>query len=390
MAGERVAGERMAGEDELLAVIEAIHAAGLDPGLWSQALAGLARAVGGDFGALELFDKSTMQHLEAHFSDLPPVVKRTYFEHYAKLNPRIPVVLRHDVGQMSWDYMMFDEAAMLRSAYYEEFLRPTDLRYFVGGTFIRTDAQFAGCSVHRSPKRGHFARAEIDLMRRLLPHVRQAFDVTQRLKGAGQARHSLERALDWLADGVMLARVDGRVVYANEAMQVIARRGDGIAIKKGMIELATAETRARLADALAAIGRLRARGAGSSTIADFPLPRRSDAPPYLVAVRPLPADPAGGRAAPSADAIIFVRDPLSRNAAAIRILREVLGLTEAEAGVAQALQAGLRLEDYARARAVSKYTIYAHLRSIKEKTGCHRMGELIAKLNDLQVPLRID
>jgi DNA-binding CsgD family transcriptional regulator len=67
-----------------------------------------------------------------------------------------------------------------------------------------------------------------------------------------------------------------------------------------------------------------------------------------------------------------------------------LALTDAEASLAQALQTGVPLGDYAQARAVSLNTVYTHLRGIKEKTGCHSMGELIRKLNDLQIPLRID
>ena len=54
------------------------------------------------------------------------------------------------------------------------------------------------------------------------------------------------------------------------------------------------------------------------------------------------------------------------------------------------LQSGTPPGDYARERAVSLNTVYTHLRRIKEKTRCHRMPELIRRLNDLQVPLRRD
>ena len=81
--------------------------------------------------------------------------------------------------------------------------------------------------------------------------------------------------------------------------------------------------------------------------------------------------------------------PLRRNAGMIRVLREVYGLTGAEASVAEALQAGTSLGDYARERRVSLNTVYTHLRHIKDKTGCKRLAELIRKLNDLQAPLRI-
>jgi DNA-binding CsgD family transcriptional regulator len=89
-------------------------------------------------------------------------------------------------------------------------------------------------------------------------------------------------------------------------------------------------------------------------------------------------------------AIVFVRDPLSRNPAAAQMLREVFGLTEAEAALAFALQAGIPIAAYARERDVSINTVYTHLRRLKDKTGCTRLSELIRKLNDLQVPLRRD
>jgi PAS domain-containing protein len=93
-------------------------------------------------------------------------------------------------------------------------------------------------------------------MQRLVPHVRQAFDVARRLKGAGDARHSLERALDWLADGVALVRSDGKVVYSNAAFQAVARRDDGLGIRRGLIDIAAADARARFETAIGDMSRL--------------------------------------------------------------------------------------------------------------------------------------
>jgi len=38
--------------------------------------------------------------------------------------------------------------------------------------------------------------------------------------------------------------------------------------------------------------------------------------------------------------------------------------------------------------ALSLNTIYAHLRRIKDKTGCRKVPELIRRLNDLTLPSR--
>jgi|HubBroStandDraft_4_1064222.scaffolds.fasta_scaffold41269_2 DNA-binding CsgD family transcriptional regulator len=378
----------MAQADKLLSAIEAIHGAGLDRGRWPAALAAMANVVGGAAATFEVIDKQTLRPSEIYCHGVPPANEIKYLDRYAMLNRRLPLAARLPLGDVHWDWRMFEEATIRRDPFYMEFLKSLDLCYFVGG-IVTTDArEFAGVCVHRTPRQGHVDAAGIAAMERLLPHLQQAFDVARRLKRAGETRHSLERALDWLADGVMLVRADGAVVYANAAMQAVARRGDGIAIKKGLVEFATAEARSRFAAAMAGIARLRERSAKVAAVADFSVARRLDRPAYLVAIRPLPIEHDGAKA--DADAIVFVRDPASRNATALRMLREVLDLTDAEAGVAQALQAGQRLEDYARIRAVSIHTVYAHLRSIKDKTGCHRMGELIRKLNDLQVPLRLD
>jgi DNA-binding CsgD family transcriptional regulator len=117
-------------------------------------------------------------------------------------------------------------------------------------------------------------------------------------------------------------------------------------------------------------------GLGSS---DFVAARAPNAQPYLVSVCPLLAASASGPASPHAVAIVFVRDPLARQPAAAGALRELFGLTEAEAGLAQALQAGVALNEYAERRSLSLNTVYTHLRRLREKTGCNRMSELIHK-----------
>lgn len=125
-----------------------------------------------------------------------------------------------------------------------------------------------------------------------------------------------------------------------------------------------------------------------TSVCDFPAPRLAGASPYIVAVRPLIDKTRNDKIDPRAVAIVFVRDPLSGSGTAVRLLRETFGFTEAEASLAQALQGGLSLADYASAGTISLNTAYTHLRHIKEKTGCRRMNALIRKLNDVSVRLR--
>jgi hypothetical protein len=62
--------------------------------------------------------------------------------------------------------------------------------------------------------------------------------VAKRLRQARDKESAFQSALDWLADGVALLAADGAVLYANEALQRIARANDGIKIVKRKIVFA--------------------------------------------------------------------------------------------------------------------------------------------------------
>ncbi|MGH6770384.1 MAG: helix-turn-helix transcriptional regulator [Xanthobacteraceae bacterium] len=373
--------------DALLQTIEAVHAAGLDPELWPQALARTAGLFDSSAVTLERFEVPTGSLSEYHAFGVPPA-QEIALDHFATHNPRAAHAIRHPENRLCWDYQFIDEPAMARDSYYADFLRRVGLRYFISGQFLRTPAEMAVVAVQRTPAQGHVGRASITLMELLLPHFRQAFDVATRLRRAAGAGRSLEGALDWLADGVALVARDGAVLYANEALQEIVR-GKGIAIKKGALDFDSAEARARFAQALGAVSRLRHGDSKSVASHDFPVARPTNASPYLVSLRPVARAASDTATRGRAIAIVFVRDTLRQDTAGVPLLVEVFGLTPAEAGLARAIQAGIPLDKYARGRAVSLNTIYTHLRRLKEKTGCKRMSELIRKFNELKVPLRL-
>jgi DNA-binding CsgD family transcriptional regulator/PAS domain-containing protein len=282
--------------------------------------------------------------------------------------------------------MMLDERGMDRDPFYAEFLAPVGYRYCLIGILDATKQENALFSVQRATVQGHVDRAEMKLMGRLLPHVQQAFGMTRRLRGSAETRQSLEHALDWLADGVALIEADGSMAYANDSFQEMARADDGMRIKKNALEFASAAARDRFDAAIAGVLALRS-GVVHATGADFVVARPSGAAPYVLSVRPLKA-PRGERPSRSAVAIVFIRNPPDHGMDDIRLLREVFGFTNAEASVALALRQGISLGEYARTQGVSQNTVYTHARRIKEKTGCHRLPELIGKLNEVKTLLR--
>jgi DNA-binding CsgD family transcriptional regulator/PAS domain-containing protein len=372
---------------DLLATIEAVHAAGLDQSLWPKALAAVAATLGGSAAMFEVFDKRAGCHREWYGSGVPAAAEIAYFEHYVADNPRWLFMPRQRAGDISWDYQFIDERGMNKAPFYAELLAQLDLRYFLSGVLVATAEDYACISVQRSSRLGHVQKDEIGLMERLLPHVQQAFDVARRLKGASDASKPFERAFDWIVDGVALVSAGGGVVYSNQALQAIVRRNDIARLRRGRLEFLAVEARARFDAALGAVRRQRDGEQPAANLTDFPVLRASDAPPYFVSVRPL-ASVARESQGARAEAIVFIRDPLRRGGATGQMLREVLGLTEAETSMALALQSGVSLDEYARTQRVSLNTVYTHLRRVREKSGCHSIADLIRKLDEFRIPLQ--
>ena len=112
-------------------------------------------------------------------------------------------------------------------------------------------------------------------------------------------------------------------------------------------------------------------------------------PAYIVSVRPLVGGQAHTTGHTQAKVMVLIRDPLWQNPATSQMLQQLFGLTNAEAHLAQALCAGTTTGTYALDRDVSINTVYSHLKRIREKTGCKSVPELIRRLGELNVPLRL-
>ena len=189
-----------------------------------------------------------------------------------------------------------------------------------------------------------------------------------------------ENALDLLADGIALLQRDGGIVYVNAALRRLAATGNEIRIEHNAIEFASPDLRTRFAQAMA-----HDSGAGHLA-ADFAVPRDDGRPPYTVSVRPLSRGREAGH--PNAAAMLLVHDPMQQGAAAARMLRELHGLTNAEAQLVQALSNGMTAVAYAESRQLSITTVYTHLRRTREKTGWKSVAELTRRFHELNVSLR--
>lgn len=193
---------------------------------------------------------------------------------------------------------------------------------------------------------------------------------------AGISRLTAEEVLDRLMRGVVIVDRVARILFANEAARRIFERGDGLRVDPdGHIVLPAKDLQRRFATFL---GRVLPDLSDSAT---FRVERGSRAQPYRMVATPLTGPTlrqlAGGSGPLHA---LFIHEPVTSQTIPRRILRELYGLTPAEAEVAALLFSGHSVHDTARVSGTSVNTVRSHLKRIFAKCGVDSQAALLKLL----------
>jgi DNA-binding CsgD family transcriptional regulator len=228
--------------------------------------------------------------------------------------------------------------------------------------------------IHRPRAGGHYSNADRRKAALLVPHIQRAFRVSRRLTGVSLAHDAAFGALDRIDTGVILLDRSRRIIYANGLAEIFLRDFPEIGVSNGRLTL-----RDPVMD-----GQLAALVCGATETADgqhrcpptaLAVPRDKD-PPFTLALAPFRPRWSRLNGQPAL-ALVFMRDP-SRIYIDPDQLRDLFGLTRAEAGIAIDLVRGMSLAEIAAAHGVGGETVRSHVKKILAKTGTRRQAEAVA------------
>ena len=296
---------------------------------------------------------------------------RLYADHYhtvdlwarlGRLRPSLHAVLGRD-------HVPEDEFE--RSEVWNDFAREhVGAFHLLGAAFSLGDGAGACIGLHRLRDQGSFETGERAWLDGLLPHLRSALRLERRLRAMAVTTSLASALLDRLADGLVVARADGTVLLGNAAAVALAGKDGPLRLGDGRRPIAAAGREAALA--LRRLVRQAATGGPGGAV----LLPREQGPGVAALVTPLPAgflpdQPHRGLA------LVLLTDLRGGAPDAGRILREIYGLTPAEAALATALAAGRRATEIAEARGVRITTVRTQIRTLLDKTGCGRQSDLV-------------
>ena len=226
-----------------------------------------------------------------------------------------------------------------------------------------------------------FGRAERARLQALVPHLRIALDLFERLEFAGAQHGVFHSAAQGLGLAVVVVDSAMQIVSTNPLADHFLSAGEGIARRGDRLDFTAASQQRIIAGMLGPQAPLTETPEGERRLTRFRVvrPRHGD---ILVTVRPL--DLKALHAGTGAGALaLFLSRPGNEPTTDPQSLRDLLGLTMAEARLAAALAEGCSLVDAARRLGIAHNTAKAQLRSVFTKTGVNRQAQLVALLASL-------
>jgi DNA-binding CsgD family transcriptional regulator len=359
--------------------LDAIYDAATSFDRWPAALERIGEMFGASYVGLIDRNLNTMEG-RAIAIGIDLASQREYFDMWSTHDVLRQWTLAYRAGAVQTDRDILPRTELLRSDYYNGFMKPRDMHAVLRFTLAVEPGFRKIISMTRPISLGDYNTRDVARSELLMPHLLRAASVSRRLEESKLMLTSVSGVLERSATGVLLLDRDGRVVFANRAACAMARAPDGFVLQEGRIEVLHHECDASLQ-------RLIAGATGRLDRADAPrggamrIPRKSGKPDYTVVAAPLARESSLLESGPVA--FLLIGDAESASARPRSMLSELFGLSAAEVRLAERLMLGESPEEAAVSLDIKVSTARWHLASLYRKTGTRRQAQLVRLLMSL-------
>lgn len=307
-----------------------------------------------------------------------PGVIESYAAHYGRLSPWTDVMQNKPSGHVHTGEMMVPERELVRTEFYNDWLRPQKLGSGFGSTVLNEGDRQMYFSI-LPPRERPSGEADLQFLRRLVPHLQRAAAMHARFARLESHAGSLEALLEHLDLGAMLIGEDRRIALANRAGEALLSEPDGLFVRCGKLgawDPRDDSALRRAIDQALATAKCQANDGGTQLVIARPSGKR----PLSVLVAPIFPVDAGGTSPmahqrPSAG--VFVTNPESDRSAAIASVANAHGLTDAETSLLTALVTEGSLPRAAKRLSIAHETARSHLKAIFAKSGAGSQAEVV-------------
>src|ERR1700719_973062 len=351
-------------------IIEDLYAGALDSSVWTRAINGIADWLSCSGGILFAANPTTQVLLRDEISRGDPALMQIYRQRWVSTDIRITAGLAFPVGEPIHERQLVDKRVWQRSPLLNEFLLPSDYPFMLGTWLHRSAHKMVALTFEGSIRRGPFDENDSRQLKRLIPHVRRALEIRDRLEAHEVRAATLSLVVEQSRMGVIVLDQKGRIVEATGLAESLLTAGNGMRRASDRTlwikEPAGSQLREWVLTGLAP----KDNSSGYLTA-----PRNGGLQTLCVVVTPMPPVPTLWTGA-DPRWLVFVFDQEERVAPAATLISRDLGISAREAEIAAMLSMGFDLSGVATTLGISLHTARAHLKHIFEKTGSRSQRDL--------------
>ena len=296
-----------------------------------------------------------------------------YYEVYYPRDERIPRLIQLPPSHLVHVKDLYTDEELKTSPVYNEALLRSESQNSLNVCLDGPGGSDIGWVIADPSGPGSWETGQVEMIERLLPHIRQFVCVRDVLAGSDALGASLAELLETTRSGVIHLDRRGRIVEANDRARNILRRADGLSDQGGFLgawlPADNANLQRLLARALPPFG-------GQGVSGSITIGRLSRLPRLVVHINPVTDIRSEFRNRRVA-ALVLIVDPASQPRINPRLVAEALGLTPAEGRVAAMLAEGKTVRDIAMATSRQEGAVHWLLHQIYRKHGISRQVDLV-------------
>ena len=368
----------MSKSDAFDRVLASLNDAALDDALWPSTAALIDEACGLTGNELTVGKHSAddVRIYLARFcyrGQRRPDMENEYYTVYHPLDERVPRFRALPDSELVHVTKLYTGKELRTSPAYNEALRRCDGQNALNVRLDGPDGSHIAWELVGSVDPQGWGSAQVEIIRRLLPHIRQFVRVRHALFKAEALGASAIRFLGNTRVGVVYVDWQGRILETNDRALDMLRRAEGLLDQGGFLCAQLPADNARLenllADALPTFG----KAALSSSMTVW---RPAGMPRLVLHVTPVPLDYGADSSGPVA-ALILIAEPGNLPNVDPDLVAAALDLTPTESRVAVMVAEGRGVRDIAAEAGCQVNTIQFHIKQIHHKLGISRRGELV-------------
>ena len=380
----------MSQQDEFERIVGLLNEAMLDDARWLEASALIDEALGSKGNHLVFSNQSWNEDIDVLFvrfcyrGEHHTALEREYFQTYYPVDDHLPGLRRLPDGKIAHVRDTFLEQDLAKSVMYNEGMPRFG---FQNGLNVRMGESFQSriiFGIADPIEANEWSSGQLDLIQRLLPHIRQFVRMRLALIESGVLATTLGQILENAGTGVIQLDRRGRIVAANDSARALLRSNEGLSDRDGVLRAAMPEDNDTLQNLLArALPRFGEQGASGSMMVRRP----SLLPRLVLHVKPVANREVDYRSRHVA-ALVLIVDPVERVRIDPGLVAAALGLTPTETEIAVLLAEGRTAPEIAEATGRGYSTVRTHLKHIYLKLGVSRqfeVAQLVLALSNLPV-----